>query len=301
MNRTIRKSSTLYQSQIAFELNVRYKKMTTQTISVNVNLNGLLGELQSSIQKVICLVAAGLNATIDVEPDELVLPATMKSTFGRRGLSKEQFNIEYSEWIISNGFRDAIESVSSFLESAHRVLSIWELIEKQQGGTPISGKEWNSLSLDAGNKFHRLGLPDKLEHIENAQGIEIGELYKEQILSINVARNCFVHRKGVVSDRDVNDDGQLKVKWSRLRTVLQNEDGEQDLVLGQLVEKESTLCVRFEENEKAFELGDQLAFSVDEVSEILWCFFLFGNDLVVKISSFGEERGHIQATEEGSA
>ncbi|MDD3447630.1 MAG: hypothetical protein PHF72_01200 [Gammaproteobacteria bacterium] len=198
--------------------------MATQTISVNINLNGLRGELQNSIQKVICLIAAGLNAVIEVEPDELMLPATIKSTFGKLGLSKEQFNSEYSEWILSNGFRDAIESVSSFLESAHRVLSIWELIEKQQNGTPISGEDWNSVFLDAGNKFHRLGLPDKLDHIENAHGIEVGESYKEQVMSINVARNCFVHRKGVVSDRDVNGDGRLMVKWSRLRTFLQNED-----------------------------------------------------------------------------
>lgn len=224
--------------------------MAEQTISVNINLNGLSGELQSSIQKIICLVATGLNSRAQVEPDELALPATIKSRFGKLGLSLEQFNSQYSEWILSNGFRDAVEGVSSFLESAHRVLSIWGLIEKQKAGVSIFIHDWNGVFSDAGNKFHRLGLPDKLDHIENSYGIKIGKSYKEQVMSINLARNCFVHRKGVVSDRDADEEGQLRIKWSRLRIFLQNEDGEQDLVMGQLIEKDSTVCVTIEENEK---------------------------------------------------
>lgn len=275
--------------------------MATQTITVTINLNGLRGELQRSLQEVICLVATGLGAEIDVEPDELVLPTTVKSSFSKLGWDKDQLNNQYNEWVLSNGFRDAIENVSSFLESSHRVLSIWELQEKQDAGISISGDEWNKIFLDGGNKFHRLGLPDKLEHIAIKHGIEIKDVYKEQVLSINVARNCYVHRRGIVSNRDANEDGVLTVKWSRLRTFLKNEDGEQELVLGKVVEKESMLCVKFEENEKSFSVGEQLSFSVEEMSEIIWCFFLFGNELVMNVSKFGEDSGFIQAAEENSA
>ena len=275
--------------------------MPTQTINVNINLNGLRGELQRSLQEIICLVATGIEAKIDVEPNEIVLPTNIKSSFGNLGLDKDEFHERYSEWILSNGFRDAIESISKFLESAHRVLSIWEIIEKQNSGATISSEEWNQIFLDGGNKFHRLGLPDKLDHISNIDGIEIKDSYKEQILSINIARNCYVHRNGIVSDRDLNDEDILNVKWSRLHTFLQNEDGEQELVVGEVIEKESTVCVRVDENEKAFSLGEQLSFTVDEMSEILWCLFLFGNDLVMNVSKFGEEKGFIQLSETSSA
>ncbi|MEH6638665.1 MAG: hypothetical protein V7717_05285 [Porticoccaceae bacterium] len=275
--------------------------MATQSINVNINLNGLHGELQSSLQRIICLVATGLEANSDVDPNEIALPTNIKSSFSNLDLNKENFHIQYTEWILSNGFRDAIESVSSFLESAHRVLAIWDLIEKQNSGAPIKGDEWNQIFQDVGNKFHRLGLPDKLEHISKEHGIEVTDSYKEQILSINVARNCYVHRNGIVSDRDINEENTLKVKWSRLHTFLQNEDGEKELVPGMLVEKESTVCVRFDENEKAFSLNEQLSFTVEEMSEILWCLFLFGNDLIMKISKFGEEKGFIQPSEAKSA
>jgi hypothetical protein len=275
--------------------------MSTQSIHVNINLDGLRGELQRSLQKVICLVATGLKSIIDIDPSELTLPTTIKLSFSNLGWSRDEFNSQYSEWVLSNGFRDAIESVSSFLESAHRVLSIWELLEKQKEGSAITGNEWNKIFQDGGNKFHRLGLPDKLKYISDNHGIKISESYKEQILSINVARNCFVHRQGIVSDRDANDEGELVVKWSRLRMFLQNEDGEEDLIIGKVVEKESTVCVKFEETEKIFSRGNQLSFTTEEMSEIIWCFFLFGNELIMNISKFGESAGFVNTKMETSA
>ncbi|MGZ4159424.1 MAG: hypothetical protein ACXVNF_01310 [Neobacillus sp.] len=275
--------------------------MSTQTIDININLNGLLGELQRSLQKVICLVATGLCAEIDTEPDELTLPTTLKLSFSKLGLNKDQFNSNYNEWVLSNGFRDAIENVSTFLESAHRVLSIWELVDKQNTGVPVFVDEWNKIFMDGGNKFHRLGLPDKLDHISIEHAIPINDSHKEQVLSINIARNCYVHRGGIVSDRDVNEHGTLTVKWSRCRAILKNEDGEQELILGQILRKESVLCIRFEENEKSFSVGEQLSFSVEEMSEIFWCFFIFGNELVKSISQFGESNGFLQATMENKS
>jgi hypothetical protein len=131
--------------------------------------------------------------------------------------------------------------------------------------------------------------------------LEITDSFKDQVLSINAARNCFVHRHGAVSDRDVNDEGVLEVKWTRHRIFIQNEDGEQDLIIGKVLEVGSKICMKVEEKEKPFSIGDQLSFSIEEMSEIIWCFFLFGNELVMNISKFGISIGFIQSTGESSA
>ena len=110
-----------------------------------------------------------------------------------------------------------------------------------------------------------------------------------------------MHRNGIVSDRDLNENNLLRIKWSRLHTFLQNEDGEQDLIPGMLVEKESAVCVRFDENEKVFYLNELLSFTVNEMSELLWCLFLFGNELVASISKYGEGKGFVQPAESTSA
>jgi hypothetical protein len=121
-------------------------------------------------------------------------------------------------------------------------------------------------------KFHHLGFPDKLEHIKGAHNIELNDKFAEQLLSINAARNCLVHRRGIVSDPDITGNNQLQVKWTRLQLVLTNEDGEKELVFGELVEKESWVGMRSIGEMKAFNLGDAIDFSAKEFSDVTWTF-----------------------------
>ncbi len=268
--------------------------MTTQSISININLDGLRGELQRSLQDVICLVSTGLSANSNIDPNNLSLPTAIKHSFSSINMNESEFDEYYRQWIISNGFRDAIESISTFLESANRVLSIWGLVKKQNSGESVTAEEWKHIFQDAGNKFHRLGLPDKIKHINEQHQISVTEALSEQVLSLNIARNCYVHRKGIVSDRDANSDAELKVMWTHMHMFLMNEDGEQELIFGVPLEKESTVHVKRQQKEKTFPIGTRLNFSVNEVSEMLWCFFLFGNELVMNISKFGELHGFVQ-------
>jgi len=132
-----------------------------------------------------------------------------------------------------------------------------------------------------------------LAHLEIYHGIEIDPRCCEKILSINVARNCLVHRGGTVTEKDTNTSNVLEVKWTKLLMFLMNEDGEKELVLGQIVEKDSVLGIRNQEQTKVFALGEQLKFSTEEFANIAWGLFLFGNDLVKKISRAGKEKGFV--------
>lgn len=271
--------------------------MAAHSINVTVNLNGLIGELQRSLQQTICLVANGLSAPTDSDPNEIALPVNIQSFFARLDWNRETFHEKYCEWILSAGFRDAIESLGAFLESANRVLSIWGLLKKQDATSPITVGDWNGIFLDSGNKFHRLGLPDKIDNLCGSRGLSVPDELKAQVLSINIARNCCVHRKGIVSDRDCNTADGLKVEWRRMVIFLQDEDGERDLVLGQRVEKDSVIAVRFENAEKLFGIGETLYFTVEQISGIIWCLFIFGNTVVEEIGKLGEANGFLTPAE----
>jgi hypothetical protein len=267
--------------------------MTAHLIHVTVNLKGLIGELQRSLQQTICLVANGLSAPTDADPNDIALPIDIQSIFAKLEWNRETFHERYQEWILSAGFRDAIESLGAFLESANRVLSIWDLMKKQDANSPVTVGDWKSVFLDSGNRFHRLGLPDKIESLCGNRGFNVPLDLKMQVLSINIARNCCVHRKGVVSDRDSNTADGLRVEWRRMKVFLEDEDGERDLVLGQRVEKGSVVAVRFENEEKLFGIGESLAFTVEQISGIIWCLFIFGSTVVEEIGKFGEVNGFL--------
>lgn len=267
--------------------------MATQSISININLNALRGELQRSLQRTIFLVAAGLQRVEHVDSKLLTLPTggidiTIDPSLE---LSKAEVQQEYTEWILANGFRDAIESTSMFLESAHRVLSFWALAAKQQEGIEITGEHWNQVVITEPQKFNRLGLPDKLSHIREKHQVPLEASLESQVLSINTARNCLVHRNGLVSERDINLNDSLEVKWSRLQLVLQNEDGEKEVVLGEVVEKESKVMIRYIQESKLFSLGDSIKFSAKEFAEISGCLYFFGESLVIKMNEYGIQEG----------
>jgi hypothetical protein len=73
--------------------------------------------------------------------------------------------------------------------------------------------------------------------------------------------------------------------------------GEVGLVIGETIEKESTICMVHEEKQKSFPLKSMVNFSVDEFSELTWSFFLFAEELVKSINAYGIDQGFIPKAE----
>ncbi len=269
--------------------------MTTHSINITVNLNALRGELQRALQRIIYLVAAGLQTRQYINAKQLELPTnSFKVIFDSSLLWDDQkAQNEYLQWVLSNGFRDAIESLNSFLESTHRVLSFWELAGIQRDGVEITGALWNDIVIGSTQKFHNLGFPNKLEHIKNNHSIPYNEILSSHALSINKARNCFVHRSGIVSGKDLNDGNSLQIKYRRMVLLVRNVDGEKELVIGEVVEKESVIAVHNQDETKSFALGSKIELTAKEFTDITWCLFLFGDDLVQKVSTYGLEHGFV--------
>jgi hypothetical protein len=152
------------------------------------------------------------------------------------------------------------------LNLAIGVLSIWALASANNGKVLYSDYQ---RELE-GVSFHRLGLPDKLAHLKTEHGIAVDSVPERQLLSINNARNCLVHRRGIISKRDLNSDDTMVVEWRKLHIFLQNQDGEHDLVIGQIVEKESAICLRVKDEQKAFGLGERVMFTAQEFANVTW-------------------------------
>lgn len=268
--------------------------MDTRHLHVTVNLDALLGELQRSLQLTINLVAVALQSNLadgeEVRFPRGVISATFDST---QTWSTKEANERHKSWALTNGLRDVIEGVSAFLESAHQVLSVWALLERQNGGERLRMSEWEEEMEDGGKAFHRLGFPDKIAHIGAKHGVLADSTLAEQVLKINAARNCLVHRGGVVTDRDKNSDAGLTVAWRRLRIFLKDEDGERDLVIGEVTAKESMVCMQAVDHSKSFALGSRVTFTAQEFSDITWGLFSFGSDLVRRISAVGVSKGFV--------
>lgn len=268
-----------------------------QTIKIDINLNAPQEELQRAIQRNIYLVAGGLLSSSQIKESRLKLTDTsIEMNFDPSLVwSASEVQDQLREWILQNGFRDSVECLNTFLESTHAVCSVWSLQVKQNRGQTFTGADWDKEMRNDAKKFHRLGFPDKLDHLREKHGIHLNSGMSKHVLSINSARNCLVHRKGIVGETDI-ENGCLLVSWRRAKLVITNEDGEHDLAFGEVQEKDSMLGLRFVDEERFFNLGDQILFSAEEFQHIAWSVFLFGRSTIAKVSEWGEANGFISPT-----
>jgi hypothetical protein len=265
--------------------------MGTPELTIGLNLGAILGALQRSIQRTLDLVSFGLQAAEKAKDiDRLLLPG-IKFHFSiaeNRKLDVESARKEFRQWAIGAGLRDCVEAVSPLMEEARSVCALYLLAEKKR----IRTDELQKKVFAAMRKYHKVGLPDKIKILkEEYDPILIPEL-ADHILSINAARNCLVHRKGIVAQQDVNSPEGLLVRWRRKEILVRDDEGNEEVIeLPYLAEKDVTACLRFVDAGRVFKLGEAINFSAEEFSDLCMTFFFFGQQMVTNLQKFGEAKG----------
>lgn len=262
--------------------------MAKYDLSIHVDLGALLGGLQRSLQRTIDLVSLGLIAVDLAPPGALSLPEAFFEFTPALNQKRtvETAKEEYKSWALCSGLRDCVEAISAFLEEVRRVCAVYSLKTMEE----VRGGDWNARMVNEPRKFHRFGLPNKLRYLAETYSLDTD--LSEELLSINRARNCLVHRGGVVSERDTNEGDTLVVKWRRLEMTVRGETGERVVESpGHVFEAGEMLSVREGSASKTFHKGDSITFTPQEFSELGYTFFVFGQHLVKKLEDYGRECG----------
>ena len=132
-------------------------------------------------------------------------PRFQLGTAVRMGLSDEEvaspavvarMRWEYRAWVIGHALADVLESIAGFLN---------ELVKARPQRL---GYE------DRYEKFERLGLDRKLKALPSL-GLDAD--YVIALESLTRARNCFIHRHGVVGQKDCNSNAELLLQWRGIK------------------------------------------------------------------------------------
>ncbi len=247
------------------------------------------------------LVAIGLNARQGISTEDLQLPEV---TTHHQFDSSNQWTVEqageaWQTWVLRNGFRDVAEAVSGLLEETQSVLAYWQLVKIQEG-RPIRGEDWNEMVVNRGLRFHRLGLPDKIDFLEKEYGLVLPNGLIQQVLSINAARNCLVHRGGVVTAQDTRGAEKLTIEWSAMVMLLIENDVEKEIEPPYLVEAGGRIGVATRTRTKSIAVGQTVAVTAKEFAQICWTLFIFSMACAKALETHGKARG-IQFREKNDA
>jgi hypothetical protein len=307
------------------------------TASIRINLAGILAGLQRTLQGLTNLVAFGLQASQRFTTDQLALPdvAFHLRLSTRADLwEKSRVRSNFQSWILASGLRDAVEAFASVLEEARIVCAAWTL---SNSSGHVSIPEWNERLGDEGRHFHSLGLPRRVDFLHCKYGVALPEDKEKDIRSLNRARNCLVHRAGVVTLRDLdapesraqdaisiwrashatdpwtNEQSKaalraqgiepaLVVSWLKLQPFAELDDVRTPLDPREqpYVPAGSTIGMEVTRETRAFELDTRVSFTSNDFAEIGFAFFNAAQTLVQALEAKGRGLG-VDFTEQSDA
>ena len=179
------------------------------------------------------------------------------------------------------------------LDEAHKVLQMWRLKDLKEPDGRLLSDHASEHMVKLPEKFHRLGLPDKLSKLTDDFSVFLAPEIIAAILSLNAARNCIVHREGVVGEKDASDLGKLEIRWTKPTLTITGEAGTRPVEPGGRVEAGEMLEFSNKNASKSFGLGERIKFTSTEFSEICWTFFQFGVEIQRSLSTIGKAEGKL--------
>jgi hypothetical protein len=195
------------------------------------------------------------------------------------GLKEAKQN--FQRWIEGNGLRELNESFTVFLDAIH-----WACMMIARPG-PLS-QPFPHVKLQ--KKFEKAGLDQKLRDLEKDYGVI--SKYKDGLLTLNRARNCLTHRRGIVGHDDLEKgESHLVVKWYGFDGIVSDASGNTKIlqpVLPRMTISEVKLIVV--ERSKSFKLGEVIAFSTHDLAEICSNYWNETNALHAAVLEFARSK-----------
>lgn len=203
-------------------------------------------------------------------------------------LAHEDAKAEAQGWILRGFLRDAIEATGLFLDECLQVCELMPLAvqgEKNQADT-------QRLLYELPLANHRLHFPQKLEKLRRQFGS--ATRFDAHVLSINKARTCVVHRLGVTSQMDVDDQGVLAITFQSAQFVLRGLDSGQETVFDQpglTTTERSALQLRFVDRVRSFQLGERIQLEARDMYDAIMTLWRFGLEMALAIEQYGRSLG----------
>ena len=192
----------------------------------------------------------------------------------------------FRRWVLGNGMRECVEALGPVLEAARMEAVLWALpgalSRRPDGGYELQAPDidrvvWHKASVVDARSFDRLTLPNKMSRLETRYAVERPR-FADDVLTLNVARNCLTHRGGVVGTEDLDHgENYMTVKWRRWRMRTERDGALRVVRIGERVD--GVLHLDEVERSRRFRLGQKVRFSAEDFVEIATTFFRYGEQL----------------------
>ena len=179
---------------------------------------------------------------------------------------------EFAKWIRAGGIRELLETFSIFMHQLYTAIFLIKEHQKQLD------REFNKCRPQ---RFEFLGIGVQIERM--AEIIKVEDRFLKIVRSLNRVRNCYAHRRGLVSAADFNEgENKLTVTWNAFEIQVRENDGNVVLgkdIFGRTFEKGGEIGLKVVERSKDFPAGTELILEQGELKEICLCLLSIGQRL----------------------
>lgn len=210
-------------------------------------------------------------------------------TFNLDGISKEERDTLYENWVLANGFHALIRSLREALNESLFLLRMAEF--KTFSGT---FQELEIRTREIHRKVEKMHFPDLISALNSKLNNPIDFLLEWD--SFNKLRNCLEHRAGIVSESDL-DDGQdvLSFVFPSIEAFIIQDGIKRTLNIGQVIDTHDPnfkfsssapleMNLTLIKKKRLYKIGEKVNISVQEFHDIALACNFFLNDLGGKLS-----------------
>ena len=238
----------------------------TPAMHHSLNIEKLADISYRGVRRAAVFLGLGVNAARNTDYDQYDLSHLSLIQIVPPNLPNEQVNEfkgHFEDWIVRNALRETVESFDLFLEKLHHSCL---LIGTSKGCIEADqANRW-------GKKLHSGGVDENLELLRERFGVTTGK--EAYFQAIKQARNCVTHRRSIVGVKDADDNGELHLKWWRVRMFIKLDSGKEIEMAPPLpeggikLEEAGKVCIQFSDSERTFKIGDPVIFKPEDILEI---------------------------------
>lgn len=237
-----------------------------------INFDHILDIALRGVRRASLFMGLGINAATDPQFKSFGLTKFSNLQIGPTELSEEDFaevKDNFRLWIEAAGFRELVDTFGVFLDAIHWSCSL---------AKEFSSSRQPSMSIfqyvsERQSRFVGEGIPNKLNILKQCFGLDIK--HADQLKSLNKARNCLTHRRGLVAAQDCDGD-RLRVSWLGMDLLAIENNGTEHLILVDTLpihmEHGGKISIRMEMRERYFFVDQMVALATHDLAEICWFF-----------------------------
>lgn len=264
----------------------------TKTPTIHIDFDKVLETLRKGVRRADVFMGIGVNASEHTPPISHLLATDKIQQIHLVKVEltddeKAHVAHEFGKWSRANGLRELLETFSVFM---HELYSIMFLIKFQQRQLD---KKFNKCRPE---KFERLGIGDQIKRISEV--VDVIDDNVKIISSLNKARNCYAHRRGIVSALD-SDEGAdiLLLRWKVPEIQIREPDGNvipAEELAGRILENGGMVQLVMKARAKEFARGSELVLEKQELKEICLYILSVGQSLFKETVVLAREAGIVK-------